>query len=134
MREGEQRDFARRLRRDLTDAEQCIWYFLRNRALMGCKFRRQHPVGPYIADFACIEAGLIVELDGGQHAGSKADVARTAYLASGGYRVLRFWNDEVLTQAEAVLTVIHDALARRPALTPTPLPPAGEGLEEPAAT
>lgn len=67
MRPAQKRDRARRLRRSMTDAEHRLWFHLRNRALMGCKFRRQHPVGPYVADFACIERSMVVEVDGGQH-------------------------------------------------------------------
>lgn len=112
MRPGQKSTFARRLRRSMTDAEHRLWFHLRNRALMGCKFRRQHPVGPYVADFACIERGLIVEVDDGQHSNSHADEGRTGYLRSRGYRVLRFWNNDVLMRTDAVLEQIHAALAR----------------------
>ncbi|WP_408952686.1 NAD+ synthase [Lysobacter sp. Hz 25] len=94
----------------MTDAERKLWFFLRNRVLMGCKFRRQHPIAPYVADFACLELGVIVEVDGGQHADRQADVVRSRCLRSHGYRVLRFWNNDVLTQTEAVLERIHAAL------------------------
>ena len=110
MRPGQKRNRARRLRRSMTDAEHRLWFHLRNRALMGCKFRRQHPIGPYIADFACIEHRLIVEADGGQHADSGADRDRTRFLASCGYRVLRFWNNDVLARTDAVLEQIHAAV------------------------
>ncbi|MBX9400021.1 endonuclease domain-containing protein [Lysobacter sp. BMK333-48F3] len=112
MRAGRKRDFARELRRRMTDAELRLWFHLRNRALMGCKFRRQHPIGPYVADFVCIERALVVEADGGQHAGSGPDLARTAYLHARGYRVLRFWNNAVLVRTETVLEQIHAALGR----------------------
>ena len=112
MRAGRKRDFARELRRRMTDAELRLWFHLRNRALMGCKFRRQHPIGPYVADFVCIERALVVEADGGQHAGSGLDLARTAYLHARGYRVLRFWNNDVLVRTETVLEQIHAALGR----------------------
>ncbi|MEG3789911.1 endonuclease domain-containing protein [Lysobacter sp. CCNWLW3] len=112
MRPGQKRNCARHLRRSMTDAELRLWFHLRNRALMGCKFRRQHPIGPYIADFACIERGLIVETDGGQHADSGADRVRTRFLAFRGYRVLRFWNNDVLARTDAVLEQIHAAVAR----------------------
>ncbi|MBF6025858.1 endonuclease domain-containing protein [Lysobacter niastensis] len=118
MRNGQKRNFARSLRRRMTDAEVRLWFHLRNRAFMGCKFRRQHPVGPYIADFTCIEARLIIELDGGQHAGSGRDASRTASLENEGYRVLRFWNNDVLTQTDAVLAAIVAELSARAALTP----------------
>jgi len=89
------------------------------------KFRRQRPVGPYFADFACIEAGLVVELDGGQHAGNAAyDDARTRFMQSQGFRVLRFWNNDVLSQTAVVLEQILLA-CQNP--HPNPLPQAGEG-------
>jgi very-short-patch-repair endonuclease len=106
---------ARALRRNSSDAELRLWYHLRDRRLDGAKFRRQFPVGPYIADFACIEAMLIVELDGGQHSEQvERDAARTEYLERRGYRVVRFWNDEVFTELEGVLMLIRRAL-RNPA-------------------
>jgi very-short-patch-repair endonuclease len=105
-------DRARGLRRDMTDAEHLLWRHLRNRHLMGSKFRRQHEVDRYIVDFVCPEAGLIVELDGGQHAETVAsDAHRTRRLESLGYRVLRFWNNDVLTNTEAVLEVVLQAVA-----------------------
>jgi len=112
MRPAQKRDCARRLRRSMTDAEHRLWFHLCNRALMGCKFRRQHPVGPYVADFACIERRVVVEVDGGQHADSGADPGRTRFLAACGYRVLRFWNNDVLARSDAVLEQIHAALSR----------------------
>jgi primosomal protein N' (replication factor Y) len=111
MRERQKCGFARDLRRRSTDAERALWHHLRNRTLTGCKFRRQHPIGPYIVDFACVERALIVELDGGQHVQSNADARRTDLLQSEGFRVLRFWNNDALMQIETVLAVIHDALA-----------------------
>ena len=77
---------------------------------MGCKFRRQHPIGPYIVDFACVERKLVIELDGSQHAGSASDSARTRWIQANGYRVLRFWNNDALRQQQVVLTVILEAL------------------------
>jgi primosomal protein N' (replication factor Y) len=112
MRPGHKRDFARALRRSMTDAERKLWFHLRNRAFMGHKFRRQQPIGPYVADFVCIERRLIVEADGGQHSNAHADNQRTRYLRSRGYRVLRFWNNDVLVRTQAVLEQIHAALAR----------------------
>ena len=95
---------ARNLRKTQTDAEARLWQRLRNRRLANCKFRRQHPIGPYIADFVCIERRLVIEVDGGQHAAQeKKDNARTAYLESKGFRVVRFWNHDVLTEMDAVL-------------------------------
>ena len=99
--------FARSLRRNSTDAEQLLWQRLRNRQLAGLKFRRQVPMGPYVADFFCLKAGLIVEVDGGQHATAQdSDAARTAWLESRGYRVIRFWNNEVIENIQGVLETI----------------------------
>lgn len=102
------------LRTNSTDAEQRLWHFLRNRQLGGYKFRRQHPFPPYVVDFVCLERRLIVELDGGQHAGEVAfDAARTAQLEQSGYMVLRFWNHEALSNTEGVLTRILQQLAQQ---------------------
>ena len=110
---------ARMLRRNQTEAEKRLWYRLKNRGLGGWKFRRQHAVGPYFADFACIEAALVVEIDGGQHQERTAqDRARTAFLEENGYRVVRFWNNDVLNNTDAVLQSILDAL--RPSPLPSP--------------
>jgi very-short-patch-repair endonuclease len=98
---------ARRLRHDASDAERHLWRFLRRGYLGGFRFRRQHPLAGYIVDFACPAAWLIVELDGGQHLEQAAyDAERTRKLESQGYRVLRFWNDEVLLRTEDVLAEI----------------------------
>lgn len=96
---------ARQLRRQQTDAERHLWYYLRDRRLRGYKFRRQHLIDRYIVDFACLEVGLIVELDGGQHAEETRayDSARTKTLESCGFCVLRFWNDQVFKETDAVL-------------------------------
>ncbi|MGX5800899.1 endonuclease domain-containing protein [Bradyrhizobium sp. Arg314] len=88
------RSFARTLRREMTEAENKLWQELRDRRLDRIKFRRQVPIGKYIADFACLQARLIVELDGSQHADSESDLARGAELKARGFRVLRFWNDD----------------------------------------
>jgi very-short-patch-repair endonuclease len=102
---------ARRLRRTSTDAERRLWYFLRNRQLGGFRFRRQLPIGRYFADFACIEARLAIELDGGQHVDdSVADAERTRRIARAGFRVLRFWNTQALLETESVLESIFAAL------------------------
>jgi very-short-patch-repair endonuclease len=101
---------ARRLRRDSTDAELKLWYRLRTRSTLGFKFVRQEPIGPYIVDFACRERRLIVEVDGGQHAGSKSDLVRDQWLAEHRYRVLRFWNNDVMSNIEGVLETIVKAL------------------------
>src|SRR5438132_13832939 len=95
---------ANRLRRDQTDAERKLWMRLRDRQLNGLKFRRQQPIGRYIVDFFCAEYRLVIELDGGQHVDQiQADKRRTEFLNKVGYRVLRFWDHEVLTEPEAVL-------------------------------
>jgi very-short-patch-repair endonuclease len=120
---------ARVLRRNMTDAEQRLWRILRSRQLVGWKFRRQRPIGRYVADFACIEAMLIVEVDGGQHAENATDVERTRWLEALGWKVIRFWNPEVLTNAEGVAETILDALkTRRGTLTPALSRGAGEGV------
>ena len=95
---------ARSLRLNMTDAERLLWHHLRARRFAGHKFRRQMVIDPYVVDFVCVEARLIVEADSGQH-GEQTDYdeRRTAYLERCGYRVLRFWNNEILGQAEAVL-------------------------------
>ena len=120
---------ARELRKSSPDAEQAIWRALRDRQLDGYKFRRQRPVGRFFADFACIEAMLIVELDGGQHVEPEAmaaDEKRTAELCRLGFQVLRFSDREALVEREGVLTRILDWLhIHHP--HPNPLPQAGEG-------
>jgi very-short-patch-repair endonuclease len=92
---------ARRLRRDLTPAERLLWRYLRSRGLSGFKFVRQEPIGPYVVDFVCRERRLVVEIDGGQHATDKRDAIRDQWLTDRRYRVLRFWNHEVLGKSKA---------------------------------
>jgi very-short-patch-repair endonuclease len=104
---------ARRLRREETDAERTLWRRLSGRELGGFKFVRQIPIGPYVADFLCRSARLIIELDGEQHAKSARDEQRTLFLNEHGYAVLRFWNHEVLREREAVLEAILAALEGR---------------------
>ena len=102
---------SRALRRQATDAERLLWSHLRGRSLLGRKFRRQVPIGPYIVDFLCIQDRLIVEADGGQHAGQGPyDSRRTAELQARGYRVLRFWNNDILAEPDAVLEEIRRVL------------------------
>ena len=101
---------AAKLRRDRTEAEDRFWQAVRNRQLDGFKFRFQHSLWPYVADFACLEAKLIVELDGGQHSEVK-DARRTAFLEAKGFRVLRFWSHEVLENLDGVVAVVGAALA-----------------------
>lgn len=97
---------ARKLRHDPTDAEQRLWSHLRGRQIEEAKFVRQFPVGPYVTDFACRSLMLVVELDGGQHADNPKDTIRTRDIETAGYRVLRFWNNDVLANTEGVLEVI----------------------------
>ncbi|MBD9478124.1 DUF559 domain-containing protein [Pseudoxanthomonas sp. PXM02] len=105
----------RRLRQEQTEAERVLWWQLRNRRLLGWKFRRQHRVGPYFADFVCLEAGLVIELDGSQHLQQvRQDALRTLRLQREGFEVLRFWNDVVLRETDAVLMAITIALAPHP--------------------
>jgi len=102
---------ARKLRKNPTEAELKLWKHLRLRQLGGYKFRRQHSVGPYIVDFACLEKKLIVEVDGGQHSVKvDYDTERMAWLESQGFRVLRFWNNEVLKEIEVVKEAIAEVL------------------------
>jgi very-short-patch-repair endonuclease len=105
---------ARRLRSKMTDAEAKLWSILRNRNMDGHKFVRQVPIGPYVSDFACREGNLVVEVDGGQHNESTTDVVRTTELAKHGYRVIRFWNNDVLTNLEGVYDVISRELGKAP--------------------
>lgn len=100
----------RRLRRNFTDAEMKLWLSLRDRRLAGCKFVRQEAIGSYVVDFVCRERKLIVEVDGGQRAESEKDRLRDEALAAAGYRVLRFWNTDVLKNTTGVLEVILEAL------------------------
>ena len=104
---------ASELRNRLTKAEWRLWWYLRGRQLAGYKFRRQAPMGPYIADFVCLNAAVIIELDGDQHGESRyEDYVRDEYLRGRGFRVLRFSNFEVLREIDGVLEVIHAALKR----------------------
>jgi adenine-specific DNA-methyltransferase len=102
---------AKHLRHDSTDAERKLWRCLRDRQLNGFKFRRQQPIGRYVVDFFCSESKLVIELDGGHHTDQiKRDQRRTEFLNKAGYRVLRFWDHEVLAETEAVLQQIIDAV------------------------
>ena len=102
---------SRELRCRMTDAERLLWAMLRNRALDQCKFRRQVVIGRYIVDFVCLERRLVIELDGVQHAEQQAyDAERTEWLESDGYRVLRFWNEELFADPVAVERRIRRAL------------------------
>ena len=118
------KSLARKLRKQATDAELLIWKHLRARQLNGYKFRRQHVIEPYIVDFFCMEAMLIIEVDGGQHTDQRInDNIRTAYLQSQGYRVIRFWNNEIVDDIDIVLEKILNIL-----INPSPQPsPEGRG-------
>ncbi|MFO7650902.1 MAG: endonuclease domain-containing protein [bacterium] len=107
---------ARSLRRGSTDAERVLWQRLRTRQVGGAKFRRQYPLGRYIVDFVCLSERLVVEVDGGQHADSVVDRERDHWLAEQGYRVLRFWNNDVLARTDAVLAAILEVLTPHPSL------------------
>ena len=120
-------DNAKTLRRTMTDAEQKLWYHLRAHRFMGRKFKRQKPLGRYVVDFVCLEEKLIIELDGGQHAENvEYDHDRDAWLRSQGYTVLRFWNNQLMSETESVLEQIRLAFSsevdRSKTLSPTPLP------------
>jgi very-short-patch-repair endonuclease len=119
------RSRARQLRANLTDAERVLWRELRQGQL-GARFRRQFPIPPYIVDFACLEARLVVEADGGQHASTFRDEKRDALLRMKGWRILRFWNNDILGNRAGVLQTIAGALGTYP--HPDPPPPAGEGV------
>ena len=131
-------DNARQLRREAAEAEQRLWSALRNRRLAGYRFRRQYPIGRYIVDFACTRHRLVVEADGSQHADSLADDVRTAFLEHEGWRVLRFWNNDILARTDRVIEAIFRALTEVPPLTrsrashvTTLSRNAGEGLGSP---
>jgi primosomal protein N' (replication factor Y) len=108
------RENARRLRIDMTDAERRLWSALRGRRLQGYKFRRQHPLGPFTADFACVEHRLVIEADGGQHSDNPADDRRTAWLSRHGWRVVRFWNNDILANPAGVQETILRVLEGDP--------------------
>ena len=120
---------ARRLRKNMTDAERALWRYLRLRQLEGHKFRRQVRIGPYIADLACLKAMLVIEVDGGQHAEARAyDSRRDDVMRGQGYRILRFWNNEVLGNMDCVWQVIAAELTHTGSCDGTPhpnLPPQG---------
>jgi very-short-patch-repair endonuclease len=103
-------NFAKKLRREMTDAEAKLWQELRARRFENYKFKRQQPIGKYIADFVCLEHRLIIEVDGGQHDDSQQDIVRDSWLKSQNFRILRFWNNGVLTNMDGVLVSILAAL------------------------
>ena len=121
---------ARRLRQEATDCEQHVWLEVRDRRLGGFKFKRQATIGPFAVDFLCAEGKLVVEIDGGQH-NEENDAPRTRYIEARGYRVIRFWNSDVIENLEGVLIAIRAQLPDTPGTryrpSPNPLPQAGEG-------
>ena len=110
---------AQQLRNNATDAERLLWRHLSRRQLDGFKFSRQMPIGPFVCDFLCRERSLVVEVDGGQHAENARDEARTACIRSEGFRVIRFWNNEVIENVEGVLRTIAKALDESPPPAPS---------------
>jgi very-short-patch-repair endonuclease len=128
---------ARALRARMTDAERKLWFALRDRRFANFKFRRQVPVGPFIADFLCYPARVVVEVDGGQHADSTTDRRRDRWFAANNFLVLRFWNNDVLSNLEGVLTsILQTVLEQTPhpdrASRGRPSPARGEGRERAA--
>ena len=109
---------ARKLRGDPTEAEKALWTRLRTGQIDGLKFVRQFPIGTHAADFACRGARLVIELDGGQHATNDSDAARTALIEAHGYRVIRFWNHDVLANTDGVVETIRSELRLSPNLLP----------------
>jgi very-short-patch-repair endonuclease len=132
---------ARKLRRDMTDAERRLWWHLRRLPIDHSHFRRQATIGPYFADFACHERRLVIEVDGAQHNEPEnvvRDAERSAYLRGEGYRILRFWNNEVLTNIDGVMEAILAAMCEHES-SPPPLPPphraktrGGRGTDRPS--
>jgi very-short-patch-repair endonuclease len=128
------RSHAKALRANMTEAERRLWYFLRSHRFAGMKFKRQALIGRYIVDFVSFQRRLVVEVDGGQHADSEADLPRTRWLEDQGFRILRFWNNEVLSNSGGVLDTIMVA-ATNPSPGPPfrgapPSPTRGEGKNE----
>jgi len=109
--EDKKKEIAQKLRNNSTDTEKYLWKYLRGRQLEGFKFRRQHPIGKYIADFINFERKIMIEIDSGQHLENKKDKLRDKWLEEQGYEVLRFWDNEVLTNIEGVLELIREKLS-----------------------
>jgi len=114
---------AKALRKNPTESEQLLWKHLRMKQLEGVKFRRQEPIDNYIVDFISLEHRLVIEIDGSQHAESKADLQRDEYLKREGFKVLRFWNNEVLNNIEGVIETVFNELKEHP----SPLIPSRKG-------
>jgi very-short-patch-repair endonuclease len=136
---GPKRAFAKALRANATDAEKTLWRLLRSRRLAQMKFRRQVPIGPWIVDFVSFEQRLIIEADGSQHAESEDDKRRDDDLSERGFRVVRFWNNDILLQPQSVMDMIVDVVAQSPSpvCAPSgaqpPSPTRGEGSEDQAS-
>lgn len=126
----DQRQFAKTLRKDMTDAERLLWRHLRAHRLNDRKFRRQQPIGRYVVDFVHFGARVVVEADGGHHNESSSDSVRDAWLRSQGFTVLRFWNNDILQNSEAVLEAILKEFAKSGPLSPAPSPARGEGRRQ----
>jgi very-short-patch-repair endonuclease len=116
----------------MTEAERVLWLHLRQRRLGGFRFRRQHPVGPFVVDFMCVERRLVVEVDGSQHLQSVSDQARDAWLKQRGFGVLRFWNHDVLERTAQVLEAILEALRKTSPIRPPGTFPRGTGEGPPS--
>ncbi|QJP12106.1 endonuclease domain-containing protein [Pseudomonas multiresinivorans] len=114
--------FSKQLRHDQTEAELALWHHLRAHRFLGLKFRRQKVIGPYIIDFICHERMLIIELDGGQHLDSGRDRERDAWLKTRGFKVLRFWNHDVLLKMDSVLETVRLMLDADALPSPQPSP------------
>ena len=128
MRKEQLIKYAKDLRSNQTEAEQRLWYHLRAKRFMGLKFKRQKPIGPFIADFVCLERKLVIEADGGQHGGTD-DQGRDDWFVAHGFKVLRFWNHEILGETESVLERIREVVVQPS--PPAPLPSKGEGSQKP---
>ena len=127
----EQRKFAKHLRQHMTESENTLWRHLRAHRLNVEKFRRQQPIGAYVVDFVHFGARLIIEADGGQHNGAPHDEKRDAWLRAQGFKIMRFWNNEITTNLDGVLTTVMAALAESPSPpSPLPLGERGENLQE----
>jgi primosomal protein N' (replication factor Y) len=124
--DNQTRSRVRALRRNPTEAEKKLWLALRDALFFGHRFRRQYPISPYIIDLACVDAKLIIEVDGGQHAESASDAKRDKTLTAAGWRVLRFWNHDVLQNVDGILVVIRAALDAPLPRHPHPNPPPAE--------
>ena len=120
---------AKRMRSEPTEAERALWQLLRAKRFVGHKFKRQVPIDRYIVDFVCFSNRLIIEADGSQHAENQYDAERDAYLAAQGFRIIRFWNNDILTKTEGVSEAIWAALQDEASTPlPNPSPARGEGL------